>query len=160
MSRDLNKAVPFLKQFAEQLIFACQETLGLKIFIVDVDRDYKVQMAYYAQNRQPLSDVNALRRAAGLPLITEQQNAKKITWTMNSKHVTNLDDGNPNNDLSRAIDIGLKDENGRYCGDGDEDLNGDGKHDYEQVWRLAEELGNGKIKAGGRFGDEPHLEMA
>lgn len=159
MSRDLNKAVPFLRWFGEALIFACQEKLGLKVFIVDVDRDYKVQMAYYAQGRQPTEDVNVLRRHAGLPEITPQQNDKKITWTMNSKHVTNLDDGNPDNDLSRAIDIGLKDENGRYCGNGNEDINGDGQHDYEQIGKLAEEIGGGRIRWGGRFGDEPHMEV-
>lgn len=159
MSRDLNKATPFMKWFGEALIFSCQEKLGLNVFIVDVDRDYKVQRAYFAQGRESASNVNALRSLVGLPSITDQQNTKKITWTMNSKHITNLDDTDLTNNLSRAIDIGLKDDDGRYRGEGSEDLNGDGKHDYEQIGKLGEEIGAGKIKWGGRFGDEPHFEQ-
>jgi len=126
---------------------------------VDVDRDYKIQVAYYAQGRENVATVNTLRAAAGLPRITVQQNKKKITWTLKSKHITNLDDEDIANDLSRAVDIGLKDHNGRYVGDSYADLNKDHIRDYKQIGLLGEELGKGHIKWGGRFGDEPHFEV-
>lgn len=159
MSRDLNKAVPFLKDVVTTLIAEAKRRYNLNVFVVDVDRDYRIQRAYFAQGREHVAIVNELRRIANLPLINAEQNLKKITWTMNSKHITNAQDGDPNNDLSRAVDLGLKDYRGRYMGNVDADVNGDNKHDYEQVGALAEELGAGKIKWGGRFGDEPHIEV-
>lgn len=160
MSRNLEKADPFLRVFIPLLIKTVKERLGVDVFVVDVDRDYKVQAAYYAQGRETIHVVNNLRLVAGLPLITVAENKNKITWTLNSKHITNMDDDTDLNDLSRAIDIGLKDSDGKYRGTGNEDLNGDGKHDYEQIGAIIEELGKGKVKWGGRFGDEPHLEIS
>jgi len=159
MSRNLEKAVPYLRTFVPLLIEAVRDRLGINIFIVDVDRDYKVQIAYYAQGRESVETTNRLRRIVGLPTITTKMNRKKITWTMNSKHITNLEDDESFNDLSRAVDIGIKDDNGRYRGESQTDLNADGKHDYEQIGAIIEELGEGKIKWGGRFGDEPHFEV-
>lgn len=159
MSRNLERAVPFLKTVAQAVIDEAKARYGLDVFIVDVDRDYKVQIAYYAQGRESLETVNALRAVVNLPPITATQNKKKITWTMKSKHITNLDDEDESNDLSRAVDIGLKDENGRYVGNSNADINGDNKHDYEQIGALIEEIGGDKIRWGGRFGDEPHFEV-
>jgi len=159
MSRDVKRATPFMQWFIPELINQVWGVLGIKIFVIDIDRDYKVQVAYYAQGRQPVDEVNILRRHVGLPPITSVQNKKKITWTMASKHICNLDDSDPNNDLSRAVDIGVMDDNKRYRGEGDADVNKDGAHDYEQIGKIGERIGQGRIKWGGRFGDEPHFEQ-
>jgi hypothetical protein len=51
--------------------------------IVQGKRTDKEQKAYYAQTREPLSKINALRKAAGLPPIT----AKDNKWATNAKKV-------------------------------------------------------------------------
>ncbi len=160
MSRDITKATPTIQQFWSELQSTVKKELNLDIFLVDVDRDWKVQRAYYAQGRDSLLIVNKLRKDVGLPSITVEQNKKKVTWTMNSKHIVNLDDNNENNNLSRAIDIGLKNYDGKYIGDAGADINKDNKKDYEQIGLIGERIGNGKIKWGGRFKspDMPHFE--
>jgi hypothetical protein len=158
MSRDINKATAYMQWFWHQLYTAVKLELGLIIFLLDVDRDWKVQRAYYAQGRDPLHIVNALRKEAGLPTITAKQNEKKITWTMKSKHITNLDNQALYDNYSRAIDIGLKDKDGRYVGDSQADLNKDNKKDYQQIGEIGERIGGMRIRWGGRFGDPAHFE--
>ena len=160
MSRDITKATPTIQQFWSELQSTVKKELNLDIFLVDVDRDWKVQRAYYAQGRDSLLIVNRLRKEVNLPSLTVEQNKRKVTWTMNSKHITNLDDNDENNNLSRAIDIGLKNYDGKYIGDAGADINKDNKKDYEQIGLIGERIGNGKIKWGGRFKspDMPHFE--
>jgi peptidoglycan L-alanyl-D-glutamate endopeptidase CwlK len=57
-------------------------------------RSHAVQRAYYAQGRESLEDVNALRKAAGLYLLTSMKQNYKITNTMKSQHL-----------LGRAMDV-------------------------------------------------------
>lgn len=92
MSRDLQKATPFMREFSNLLIAHMKTEHGIRVIVTSVDRDYKVQMALYAQGRQPLSEVNRMRSFAGLPLISEKEN-RPVTWTMASKHIVNFDDG-------------------------------------------------------------------
>jgi peptidoglycan L-alanyl-D-glutamate endopeptidase CwlK len=161
-------ATPFMKGFALKLVAEAATRLGLDVFVVDVDRDYKVQMALYAQGRQPLDEVNLLRKVAGLGPIKEEQNERVVTWTMASKHIIRLDDTDPHNDQSRAVDFGIRDPSGKYVGDVKADVNYDNEPDYIQLALLAEEIGGGRIKAGARFKnkkgepcpDYPHFEEA
>jgi peptidoglycan L-alanyl-D-glutamate endopeptidase CwlK len=104
------KAQPVFTAMCEAL----DKALGEKKYIVFEGRRTKaVQEAYYAQGRQSLAEVNALRKKAGLYLFTkETENAHKITWTMKSKHLDGLamdivpttPEGNPTWDLNRYID--------------------------------------------------------
>lgn len=166
MSRDLNKATPFMREFAKQLIAEAKAQLKLTVIVTDVDRDYKTQMALFAQGRQILTETNLLRKVAGLALITAVENQKRVTWTMASKHIINLDDSVLTNDLSTAIDFGILDVNGKYHGDVKADINKDNRPDYIQLGELAEKIGGDKIKWGGRFRnalghsspDFPHFE--
>lgn len=160
MSRDITKATPFIQSFWNELKNTVKKELGLDIFLVDVDRDWKIQRAYYAQGRDSLLIVNKLRKDVNLPLISASDNKKKITWTLNSKHITNLDDDIEYNNKSRAIDIGLKDINGKYVGNSDADINKDNKKDYYQIGLIGERIGGERIKWGGRFKspDMPHFE--
>ena len=158
MSRDLNKATPRLKDFAEKLIAESKRILGIDVFVVEVDRPYEVQVAYFAQGRDTLETVNKLRKRAELPPITEQQN-KKITWTMNSKHITNLANDDETDDLSRAIDFGIKDSKGNYHGDAKTDLNKDGKADYKQIGIIGKMIDKDLVWGGDwKTPDYPHWE--
>lgn len=160
MSRDITRATPFLQWFWPVFRQAVHDELGLNIFLIDVDRDWKVQRAYYAQGRDDLRTVNVLRQAANLPSIGPEKNRRKITWTLKSKHITNLDNASPYDDLARAIDIGLKAEDGRYVGDAQADINKDGEKDYRQIGLIGERIGGARIKWGGRYNspDYPHFE--
>jgi hypothetical protein len=53
-------------------------------------RSAKVQEAYYAQGRESLGVVNALRKAAGLYALRSERDNYKITWTLRSKHIEGL----------------------------------------------------------------------
>lgn len=158
MSRDIKKASPFMQWFWDELRTAVYNELKLTIFLVDVDRDWKVQRAYYAQGRDSLATVNYLRKIAGLPAITASQNKYKITWTLKSKHITNLDNESIYDNFSRAIDIGLKAEDGKYVGEGTADLNKDGKKDYCQIGEIGERIGGMRVRWLGRQGDLAHFE--
>jgi peptidoglycan L-alanyl-D-glutamate endopeptidase CwlK len=86
------------------------KTLGDDAYIIfEGVRTGKVQAAYFAHGREPIEEVNATRREAGLyPLASEKQNYK-ITWTMKSKHLEGLamdilpagPDGEPSWDCTR-----------------------------------------------------------
>lgn len=49
------------------------------------------QGALYAQGREPLDKVNERRKAVGWAAITARENAKRVTWTMNSNHLLQQD---------------------------------------------------------------------
>lgn len=160
MSRDLNKAVPRMKNFALQLIGRAKEELALNVIVTDVDRLYEVQMALYAQGRQPLAEVNIMRKRAGMLPITHIENKNKVTWTMASRHIINLTNDNPDDDLSYAIDFGILDKNGKYMGDVKADVNRDNKPDYIQLGALAKRIDPGIIWGGDfkKSKDYPHYE--
>lgn len=156
MSRDLNKATPRLKKFAEELIKKAKSDLCLDVIVVEVDRPYEVQMAYYAQGRRPSLEVNLLRKRAGLPPTTS---TRKITWTMVSRHIVNLANDSSSDDLSHAIDFGIKDKMGKYCGDSKADVNKDNRPDYIQLGALAKTIDHGIVWGGDwRHKDYPHFQ--
>ena len=140
MSRNLNKATPWVKTFFLKLQSEVLRQLGIKIIPVNVDRTVQVQFAFYAQGRKVLAKVNALRKKVGLNSITEQENKKKITWTLVSDHITDLYDEDETNDLSRAVDIGIIDERGKYQGNDKADVNKDNKPDYIQIGAIAKTI--------------------
>jgi hypothetical protein len=140
MTRDLNKAVPLLKVFGEELIKRSKSDFGLTIIITCVDRTILEQMALVIQGRLKLKSVNIARITAGLsPLKSEEEN-KIVSWTLDSKHVINPFDTIIDNDKSRAFDFGVLDSNGKYMGDLKADVNGDNISDYEQVCLLGKKI--------------------
>jgi len=76
-----NKVSEMLKEFDE---------LGFKYAINETLRSKAVQMAYYAQGREPLETTNKLRKEAGLWELSEEENKRKVTWTMKSPHLDGL----------------------------------------------------------------------
>ena len=87
--------------------------LGITAKLGDVARDYKDQDALYAQGREPLAVVNALRLRAGVPTLIGTENEKRVTWTRRSEHIVDLDDNLTDNDKSGAFDFQLF-KDGRY----------------------------------------------
>jgi len=116
-------------------------------------RSYAEQEALFAQGRKDLQSVNQLRKVVGLFQITEEQNKKCVTWTLNSKHIVNEE-----NPKARAFDVVLLDITGRAHWDIKADVDEDQIPDYEEIGKAGEAVG---LKWGGRFSkpDYCHFEL-
>lgn len=153
--RDICFLTPRMQNFYRSFLRE-MDAAKLRFRLTSVARDYKTQVALYAQGRQRLEETNLYRHLAGLPPIGEKENSRKITWTLNSKHVIRTDDSDLSNDFSRAFDIVL------YHGpeihyDIKVDTNGSAGPDYDEAGRIGESVG---LRWGGRFRnpDRPHFE--
>ena len=155
MSRNWNK---FEKPEMIDLFVKKCAIAGHKVVITCTDRTYQEQTAYFAQGREKLEVVNALRKIVGLWPISEEENLRKITWTMNSEHVINTEDARKDNDLSRAIDFAILDKDGKVTWDVKADVSGDGISDYRECAMIGESIG---FWGGYRFktADWPHLQL-
>lgn len=132
------------------LFEAKMQEAGLDFKLTCTARSYEEQFALYQQGRLDLVHVNELRKEAGLPPITEEENKRKVTWTLSSKHIVwNIGEG------ARAFDIVLL-KDGRAHWDLKVDVQGDSIPDYEQAAEIGESVG---LIAGARFGDYPHFEV-
>lgn len=146
--RDIKKAHKRLQLAWEHLqITWPQRHPGLPApFLTQVHRPAVVQQAYYAQGRQGLAQVNSLRRKAGLALITEAENKKKITNSPvgKSKH---------EKDPAEAIDIAFLKKGANT------ELNWD-MANFERAWIIMKEF-DPNIKWGRYFKavDSPHFEI-
>ena len=144
IDRKLTSLKPALAAAAAQAIEA-MKVAGLEICIVETNRTKEVQQAYYAQGREPLDVVNAMRRACGLWEITERENQRTVTQTLNSRHIG----GN-------AIDLcPMKD--GRCWWDAPQEV-------WEEMGRIGEENGldwcaGGYGQTWGKGWDNPHFEL-
>ena len=78
-------ALPYFESFVGKL-----EKAGHLYIICETLRTIEVQKAYYAQGRQPIKEINELRKTAGLPPIKAKQGKMQITWTMNSYHLKGM----------------------------------------------------------------------
>jgi peptidoglycan L-alanyl-D-glutamate endopeptidase CwlK len=120
-------------------------------------RTVKEQYALYAQGRQTLDEVNHLRFIARMPVITETENKYKVTSTLKSKHLIDLDDGDPNNDKSRAFDIAII-KDGKATWDLKVNVNNNEITDYIEAGNIGMSVG---LVWGGswtNFKDYPHFE--
>lgn len=154
-SRDIKDCTPSLQAKIKKFTIAMFGA-GIPFMITCTARTVIEQVALHAQGREDLFTVNALRYTAGLPPITEAQNKHKVTWTLHSKHLVDLDDGNPANDKSRAFDIAIV-RDGKPVWDVKVDTNADHIPDYTQAGQIGESVG---LRWGGRFKcpDMPHFE--
>lgn len=148
--------VPQLKELYYKFYNKVKEG-GIDIALTCTARELKDQVALYAQGRQSLVEVNELRRIAKLPAITDIENKKRVTWTLKSKHIINLDDADPTNNLAKAFDIVIL-KDGKAIWDVKADTNSDNKADYIQLGEIGKSLG---LTWGGSFSspDNPHYEI-
>lgn len=156
MSRDLNLLHPQLQDLVPLFINGCKDK-GHKVIITCTGRDFKEQVALYAQGRQPLEEVNRLRKIVKWAGITAQQNKKKVTWTLASRHIINLDDSDIKNDKATAFDFAII-KDGKAIWDVKVDVDKDGVADYLECALVAKKLG---LEAGGfwKSPDYPHIQM-
>lgn len=156
MSRDLNLLHPTLKSKIQPFIDGCKAR-GIDVGISCTGRMFKEQVALFAQGRQPLEEVNALRKLVGWVGITVKENTKKVTWTMLSRHIVNLDDNKKENDLSTAFDFYVI-KNGKAIWDVKVSLDDDDIPDYRECGEVAKELG---LEAGAFWStpDFPHIQL-
>lgn len=125
--------------------------------LTSVARTILEQMALFVQGRLPLDLVNSFRLHAGLYTIAKEDN-NVVTWTLDSKHVTNFFDKDLNNDKSRAFDFVILKE-GQMTWDIKVNVNENEIPDYEEAGRIGESVG---LVYGGRFStpDRCHLQVA
>lgn len=107
VNRNIQDAVPELQQAWVHLKgqYNVQYPMDPTVILSEVHRSAAVQTAYYAQGRNSLGTVNALRKTAGLPAIGKTENSRKITFKKagHSKH-----EASP----SQAFDIAFVKEDG------------------------------------------------
>ena len=155
MSRDINNLTLSmqLKYFDFK---SAMEIAGLKYMVTSVDRTILEQMALYVQGRLSVAEVNGFRSLAGLPMIKESGNMK-VTWTLNSKHITNMFDEDLNNDKSSAFDIAILKDN-QPVWDLKISVGGTDEPDYLEAAKIGESVG---LRAGAFFKipDYPHFEL-
>jgi len=156
-SRKIEDLVPKLQMLYYQ--FKAKMDLAKIPFIVTCTaRTVKEQVALYAQGRQSLSEVNVLRAQAQLPLITEVENKNKVTSTLQSKHLVDLEDPITTNDKSSAFDIAIL-KNGKATWDLKINVNNNEIPDYMEAGKIGQSVG---LIWGGswiNFKDYPHFQL-
>lgn len=156
MSRDINLLHPFIKKLVPIFIQKCKEA-GHNVIITCTARDFKQQVALYAQGRQSLDEVNRLRKIAKMQPIDEKANRKRVTWTLASRHIINLDDDKVSNDKATAFDYAII-KDGKAVWDVKADIDKDGVADYLECANIAKSLG---LESGAfwKKPDFPHVQM-
>lgn len=129
----------------------------IPMIITCTARKMQMQVALYAQGRQPIAEINRLRLIAGLPIITSAKEAKrKVTWTLLSNHLVDYDNTKVDDDYSDAFDFAIMD--GKLASwDVKLNVNKNSIPDYQEVGIIAEKYGwvwGGKWKTP----DYPHIE--
>ncbi|MDY0282328.1 MAG: M15 family metallopeptidase [Salinivirgaceae bacterium] len=152
MARNVEMLHPRLMVKAVKFAVAMARA-GLPFVITCTGRTLDEQAALYAQGRQELRAVNALRKKAGLPPITHNENQRKVTWTMASRHL--LDKSGH----ARAFDIALlTTRQGRAHWDITADIDDNDIPDYRQAGEIGKSVG---LTWGGDWKkpDYPHFEL-
>lgn len=144
ITRDIDKLKPELARRTRNFLKEAEKA-GMTVAIIETLRTNEVQLAYYAQGRKTLEEVNKLRTAAGLWKITDKENKKIITHTLNSRHLG----GN-------AVDI-CPVKNGKIWWTAPPNV-------WEKMGKLAEENGldwcaGGYGQVWGKGWDNPHFEL-
>ena len=156
MSRNLNDLNPRLLLLYQEFNVKMGE-VGLIHVVTSTSRTILEQMALYTMGRLSLSDVNIFRKVARLLPIDAPENVK-VTWTLNSKHVTNMFDDDLDNDKARAFDIAILNKQGQTVWDLKVSVNANDTPDYEEAVKIGESVG---LVCGGRWKnpDWPHYEL-
>jgi peptidoglycan L-alanyl-D-glutamate endopeptidase CwlK len=157
LSRNLEDLDPKLIILYQEFNLKMGEA-GLIHVITSTSRSILEQMALFVQGRLPLVTVNTFRFHAGLRPIENTDN-NMVTWTLDSKHVTNMFDKDLNNDKSKAFDIAILNKQGQAVWDIKISVNDNDIPDYDEAGIIGESVG---LKWGGRFShpDRPHFELA
>jgi hypothetical protein len=156
MSRDKRDLTPETQEKAAEFVLKMLEG-GLPVAITCTLRTKDEHIALYAQHRHPLAVVNELRRQAKLLPITEKENSKCVTWTLNSRHFAGPDG------KARAFDFVLLKAN-KPTWDIKCDIDDDEIPDYIEAGAIAKSIGliwggDFKDKQGNPCPDKVHCEL-
>jgi hypothetical protein len=143
MSRDVRDLTPDLQELEQAFALKMLEA-GLVFAVTCTLRTKDEHVALYAQGRERLAIVNELRRLAKLPPITEAENKRCVTWTLNSRHFAGKDG------KARAFDFVLLKEN-KPTWDIKCDIDDDHIPDYIEAGAIGKSLG---LVWGGDFRDK------
>lgn len=147
--RDRNKLHPAVREKLEQLEVLAREN-GIEFIVTQTLRTEAEQLAYYAQGRQSLSEVNQLRAEAGLGPIGNQENSNVVTrarTVWDSYHAYGL-----------AFDVAILNDSNHIDWGEDADWNNSNVSDWEELGALGESIG---LEWGGNFSslrDMPHFQ--
>lgn len=139
LDRDISKLVPDCREKVERFLYELNKA-GIRAMVNEAVRSKEVQQAYFSQGRESFDTVNKKRLAAGLWKIGPVEASKKITWTMESKHIQ-----------GKAVDIVPVDETGKPWWNAPPKV-------WEGIGIIGENCG---LKWGGRWKqkDLPHFEI-
>lgn len=138
-----------------------EECARMKIdfILTSVARTTKEQYALYSMGRETLENVNKLRKVAGLYLLKSNTENIKVTNTLVSKHLIDLDDSQKDNDLSRAFDIAILGPNMKPTWDLKINVNKNEIPDYLEVANAGQKIGLVVGAFFKKFKDYPHYEI-
>lgn len=85
--RDIDQLQPELAERVKVFLAKLEES-KIEVFVLETLRTKEVQAAYYAQGRESLEKVNELRKAEGLYLLSEKENERTVTNTLESRHMS------------------------------------------------------------------------
>ncbi len=86
MDRDINALVPIVREKFLQLRAEAGKQ-GLEFVATYTLRTEAEQLALFAQGRENIDEVNRLRKNAGLPSITAEQNRRIVTRLLTASHM-------------------------------------------------------------------------
>jgi len=157
-SRRIDRLHPTLQTLLPEFKRRCIEAGIGEPIITNTDRTFREQIAIYAQGREEFGYINTLRSLAGLSPIGEAEAKRVVSWTLASKHMTNLANSDTRDDYARAFDFALQKPGAAAHWDVKVDVDGDKIADYTEAGKIAEGLG---LKWGGRFPtpDSAHIEL-
>jgi hypothetical protein len=147
-SREISACAPELQAKANELIEQFWKRFAPWYLLpVFTQRSQDTQTALYAQGRMSLAEVNALRLKANLLPISVEENARKVTWTMNSRHCVVP---------SEAIDFAITIDPDGPTGPKKPQIDWDDEARYKAMGTIAESIG---LLWGGGWGDPGHVEL-
>lgn len=144
LHRDIESLDPRMKVKVQTLIEACKQA-NIPIFIFETLREQDVQNAYYAQGRMSLTDINDLRKKAGLYELTLRESVNTITDSVNMVYM-GVGHGN-----GTAVDI-VPTKDGALWWNAPAEV-------WESIGKIGESIG---LVWGGRWKswDGPHFQLA
>ena len=143
--RDLKLLTPEAQELHAKFAYEMARA-GLNYVVTSTLRTVAEQTALYAQGRQSLAEINALRLVAGMPKLPASEAKRVVTWTMSSRHLS-----------GRAFDIALIGVDGKTPHWNEKiSVNLNDTPDYFEAAEIGRKVG---LKPGADFGDLPHFEV-
>jgi hypothetical protein len=142
---DINSLEPSTMRKCNAFLAECEKE-GIKVGINEALRTIETQLLYFLQgavgavkdkNPSIYKEFNALRKQFKFWELTEREADTRITWTLNSAHLS-----------GKAFDACPVDDNGKFIWNAPDNV-------WAKMAECAERVG---LYPGRKFGDNPHFE--